>query len=188
VQAFKELEARGAECTVYGLFTRAEEVGFVGAIQLARNEVLPKAVTVVSLETSSAKGGPATMGGGPIIRVGDRTSIFDPLATAQLTQIAKERGIPCQRLLMQGGTCEATAYQLYGYRTAGLCIALGNYHNCADDAKIAPEFVSLADIEGLVELCVALSMTQEVPDSMSRLRERLERDLEQYRPIWESAS
>ena len=34
-----------------------------------------------------------------------------------------------QRCLMSGGTCEATAYQLYGYETGGLCIALGNYHN-----------------------------------------------------------
>ena len=42
---------------------------------------------------------------------------------------------------MSGGTCEATAYQLYGYRTAALCVALGNYHNCGPDLTIAPEFV-----------------------------------------------
>lgn len=31
-----ELEKTGAKCSTYGLFTRAEEVGFVGAIQLAK--------------------------------------------------------------------------------------------------------------------------------------------------------
>ena len=186
VQTFRELEASGAECAVYGLFTRAEEVGFVGAIQLARSEVLPRDVTVVSLETSSAKGGPATMGAGPIIRVGDRTSIFDSLATAQLTHIAKQAGIPHQRLLMAGGTCEATAYQLYGYRTSGLCVALGNYHNCGENTQIDAEYVSLADVEGLVKLCVALSATRDLPDPLTALRERLERDVESYRPFWHS--
>ena len=147
VQTFRELEATGAECAVYGIFTRAEEVGFVGAIQLAKAEVLPRDVTVVSLETSNLKGGPAVLGAGPIIRVGDRTSLFDSRATAQLTHIAKHAGIPHQRLLMSGGTCEATAYQLYGYRTAGLCVALGNYHNCGENTEIAAEFVSLADVD-----------------------------------------
>ena len=188
VQTFRELEASGTACAVYGLFTRAEEVGFVGAIQLARAEVLPKNVTVVSLETSSVKGGPATMGAGPIIRVGDRTSIFDSLATAQLTHIAKEAGIPHQRLLMAGGTCEATAYQLYGYRTTGLCVALGNYHNCGENTQIAAEYVSLADVDGMVRLCVALSAKADLPDPHTALRERLERDVEGYRQFWDTGA
>ena len=63
------------------------------------------------------------MGGGVIIRVGDRTSVFDPAATAQLEDAAKAAEIKHQRALMQGGTCEATAYALYGYRTAAMCVA-----------------------------------------------------------------
>ena len=47
---------------------------------------------------------------------------------------------------MSGGTCEATAYQLYGYRTAALCVALGNYHNCGPNHQIAPEYVSVDDV------------------------------------------
>jgi endoglucanase len=188
VQSFRELEASGAECAVYGLFTRAEEVGFVGAVQLARSGDLPKSVTVVSLETSSAKGGPATMGAGPIIRVGDRTSIFDSLATAQMVQIAKNSNIQTQRLLMQGGTCEATAYQLYGYRTAGLCVALGNYHNCGPDTQIAAEYVSLADVVGLVHLCTAIARVTEPVDPHQQLRARLEKEVEDHREFWDTAS
>jgi putative aminopeptidase FrvX len=62
--------------SVYGVFTRAEEVGFIGAIQLAKSKQLLQDVTVVSLETS-AELPPAKIGAGPIVRVGDRTSVFD---------------------------------------------------------------------------------------------------------------
>jgi hypothetical protein len=83
----------------------------------------------ISLETSSERP-PAKIGDGPILRVGDKSSIFDSAATATLAQIAADSHIPVQRCLMPGGTCEATAYQLYGFRSAALCVALGNYHNC----------------------------------------------------------
>ena len=33
---------------------------------------------------------------------------------------------------------------------------LGNYHNCGPDLEILPEFVELADVEGLVRLITAL--------------------------------
>ena len=91
---FRELERSGAETACDGLFTRAEEVGFVGAIQLAKSGRLEKETTIISLETSSQRGGPVEMGEGVIIRVGDRTGIFDSLATAQLLELARELGIP----------------------------------------------------------------------------------------------
>ena len=56
---------------------------------------------------------------------------------------------------MSGGTCEATAYQEFGYQTAAVCVALGNYHNCAARNKIETEYVSLADTAGMIELLVA---------------------------------
>ena len=122
-----ELEARQVEANVYGLFTRAEEVGFIGAIEIARGGLLPPEMTIVSLETSSEKSGGCRMGAGVIVRVGDKTAIFDSAATAMFVQLAERAGIPVQRCLMSGGTCEATAFQLFGYRCAGLCVALGNY-------------------------------------------------------------
>ncbi len=180
VAMLRELEESGAECAAYGLFTRAEEVGFVGAMQLAESGVLPKSVTVVSLETSSVKGGPVKIGAGPIIRVGDRTSVFDSAATAQLQDAAKLTEIPHQRALMQGGTCEATAYALYGYRTAALCVALGNYHNCGPRDQIAPEYVSAQDALGMAQLCVAAAKGG-AADSLGVLKLRLETRMDEHR-------
>ena len=182
VAMFQELEATAAECASYGLFTRAEEVGFVGAIQLARSGLLPREVTIVSLETSSEKApGAGKMGEGVIVRVGDKTSLFDPDETATLWQIAREAKIPAQRCLMSGGTCEGTAYQLYGYRSAALCVALGNYHNCGPEMRIAPEFVAVEDVEALAQLCVAAARAGESADPRAQLRSRLEAEMEEYR-------
>jgi putative aminopeptidase FrvX len=162
------------------LFTRAEEVGFVGAIHLAKSKVLPQDLTIISLETSSERGGSVTMGQGVIIRAGDRTSVFDSATTLMLVNHAKAEELPHQRALMQGGTCEATAYALYGYRTGGLCVALGNYHNCGPDDLIGSEYVSLADATGMAQLCVLLGKSTDTQDALLALRERLERDMEQY--------
>jgi endoglucanase len=184
---FRELEQRSVEGTVYGVFTRAEEAGFIGAMHIARSPDLPRELTIVSLETSSEKGGLATMGEGVIIRVGDRTAIFDNTTSALLADLARECELPFQRRLMSGGTCEATAFQLYGWRTAGLCVALGNYHNCGPDTTIAAEFISVDDALGMTELCVALAQLREPPAaSQEILRRRLEREWEQHRPFFRS--
>lgn len=181
VATFQELEQAGSEAAVYGLFTRAEEVGFVGAIQLAKSGDLPREVTVLSLECSSEKGGACKMGDGAILRVGDRTSIFDSDVMGGLAELAKVAEIPVQRCLMSGGTCEATAYQLYGYRCGALCVALGNYHNCGPEERIEPEFVSLEDVRSLVRLCVEAARCSEAPGAANdALRARLEKRAEEY--------
>ena len=184
VAMFEELERTSAEAAVDGFFTRAEEVGFIGAIELAKSGRIPRTVTVVSIETSSEKFGGVKMGEGAIVRVGDKTSIFDSAQSAVLTQVAKDSAIPCQRALMSGGTCEATAFQLFGYRTAALCIALGNYHNCGPDERIESEFVSVRDVQSLIQLCVAAARAAELPDPHSALREKLERGVEEHRGFW----
>jgi endoglucanase len=91
----QELEQTGTEANLLALFTRAEEVGFVGAIEVARSGRVPHDVTIISLECSSDKGGMATIGEGAVLRVGDRTSIFDPSTTAMLGELAKRAEIPC---------------------------------------------------------------------------------------------
>ena len=181
VAMFQELERTGAKGACIGLFTRAEEVGLVGAMLLAESGRIPREVTVVSLECSSELGGPARMGAGAVVRVGDRTSLFDDAATATLARLATERGIPFQRCLMSGGTCEGTAYQLHGYRTAALCVALGNYHNCGPGTTIESEFVSLADVEALARLCVAAASAGDAPDPHAALRARFEKTVGKYR-------
>ncbi len=177
VEMLRELERTGAECTCLGLFTRAEEVGFVGAMELAKSGVIPKTVTILSLETSAERP-PAVMGEGVIVRVGDKTSIFDPAVTAALSAVATEAKIRFQRCLMPGGTCEATAYALYGYRCGALCVALGNYHNCGPQQRIAPEFVALPDVRDLTALCLALANRRgSAPDAAAALKTRLEQNL-----------
>lgn len=142
------------------LLTRAEEEGFIGAIGAARSRSVPKSSTILSIETSRAFAD-SPIGGGPIIRVGDRSSVFDADLTNRLTALVRERGLTHQRRLMAGGSCEATAFGAYGYRATGLCLALDNYHNMGDlamveqgrgRARVAPEEISLADFDGLVEL------------------------------------
>src|SRR5690606_25777028 len=123
---------------VQGLFTRAEEVGFVGAVAVARARRLPPGARIVAVEASKALPN-ARQGDGPILRVGDRTSIFDDGLTRWIARVGTELAGPAgrggaerfrwQRRLMDGGTCESTAYQLYGYRCAAMCLPLGNYHN-----------------------------------------------------------
>jgi putative aminopeptidase FrvX len=114
------------------------------------------------------------MSDGVIVRVGDRTSVFDDSATAALVQAATNAKLPFQRCLMSGGTCEATAYQLYGYRSAALCVALGNYHNCGPDTQIASEFVSIADVEGMVKLMLHAALNEPATDPHQALRTRFE--------------
>lgn len=181
VAMMHDLEEKQVDCTVFGLFTRAEEVGLIGAMKLATSSILPKNITVISLETSPERL-PARMGDGPIIRVGDKISVFDPKITAQLVAAAQTAGVTFQRCLMAGGTCEATAYQVYDVRCGALCIALGNYHNCGPDGKIAAEFVSFADFSGLVDLCTAAA-SQPASSSdatQTNLRQRLEQNANRF--------
>ena len=140
---------------VRGLLTRAEEVGFVGAIAAARGGAIPRGARVVAIEASKALPH-APQGAGPILRVGDRTSVFDDGLTRWLGRVATDLAGPkgdrfaWQRRLMDGGTCESTAYQLYGYRCAALCVPLGNYHNMSERGRIEVESIRLSDLVGLV--------------------------------------
>ena len=174
------LEESRSSASAYGIFTRAEEVGFIGAIELAKSGRLDPDLTVISLETSAERP-PARMGAGPIIRVGDRTSIFDSDVTALLVETAKSRELPYQRCLMDGGTCEATAFQLFGYRSAALTIVLGNYHNCTPDSRIDAEYIELTDLEGLIALGMAIvTETKSVAGTRDALRNRLEARLKDF--------
>ncbi len=150
-----------------GLLTRAEEVGFVGAIahlELGWTAVRRRPLVAVSLEASRTLPG-ARIGKGPVVRLGDRRTVFDAGAMQLLSELA-ERLLPGahQRRIMDGGSCEATAATAFGLPTLGLTVPLGNYHNQgleggADCARLqgpAPEFVHLDDVRGLLTLCHAL--------------------------------
>ena len=134
---------------VYGVFTRAEEVGLVGARLLAEAGTLPSDTLVVSLESSRTLPG-AEISGGPVIRAGDAGSTFSHDAESALIRarevlLAGDGEFRCQRQLMSGGVCEASAFLAYGYRATGVAFPLGNYHNGAPDGSIAAEYIHRND-------------------------------------------
>jgi len=190
IALFLELEASGEDANVYGIFTRAEEVGFVGAVELAKKWPLPKEVRFVSLETSAARGG-AEMGKGPVIRVGDRMSVFDDAVTSELVDAAKQGKIDHQRALLDGGACEATAMNVYGIPAAGISVILGNYHNCPPKKGIAEEFIALNDAKNLVKLITAttlrMAQAKKGTGSKADLKKRLEKRIRDGKKYWKSA-
>lgn len=165
VELLRRLSARRRNAEVWCLFTRAEEAGFIGAIGAAKAATLPRRTPIISIEMSRELP-PARIGAGPILRVGDRMSTFDPQLTAFCQEVAQSLQklrprFRYQRRLMDGGTCESTAYAAYGYVTTGLCLALGNYHNMDDrTGRIAPEYISLRDWQMLVDWLEALVLSR----------------------------
>jgi len=178
----EELQARRPDATVWGLLTRAEEVGFLGAIEAIRLGTVPPSASVLSLECSKALPS-APQGDGVIVRVGDRMSIFAPGLTESLRVAAdavarRDPTFRYQRRLMDGGACEATAFCASGYRASGLAVPLGNYHNASDEGiGVAAEHVLvddwLAEVALLVELgCDPALLDEATPEQPAWLLER----------------
>ena len=130
---------------VYGVFRLMAEAG-----------TLPLETLVISAESSRTLPG-AEMGEGPVIRVGDAGFTFTAdaesvLIRARETLREREGGFKCQRQLMSGGTCEASAFAVFGYQTTGIAFPLGNYHNGAPEGRIEAEYIHVDDYLGGVEL------------------------------------
>ena len=143
---------------IVGLFTRAEEVGLVGAALAAADEFVGKDAIIVSVETS-LKSEIAKQGDGVVIRVGDRMTTFDHNAEAVLHAASYrigERegtdGFKVQRALMGAGGCEASAFKAHGYRVTGTSFPLGAWHNTEDDGSIVPEYIHVDDFRSGVAL------------------------------------
>ena len=149
------------------LLTRAEEIGFVGAIAACKRRTVPTNARLICLENSRSFP-ESPIDAGPILRVGDKLSVFSPGLTNRLSLLLRdyERDNPrfkAQRKLMPGGTCEASTFAAYGYEATCVCLPLGNYHNMVDidgvlggkrPARVGPEQIAMADYHGLVELLV----------------------------------
>ena len=151
----QQLAADGAPGCVEALFTRAEEIGFYGTLAALKSRDPLEPMATLSLETSSARGF-ATLDGGPIVRVGDRLSIFDSRVTHWLETAFRDlQGrVPrttWQRLLMGGGACEATVFQRAGFPTGALCVAMNQYHNMGPCDDVRCESISLRDWQGLYD-------------------------------------
>ncbi|CAN0596878.1 unnamed protein product, partial [Laminaria digitata] len=167
------------------LFTLAEEIGFVGAIGASRDGFMPKGSRIIALENSRAFPD-SPIHGGPIVRVGDRISVFSPELTGAVAKVAeriaggpalpkaseKQSEMPAwkwQRKLMAGGACEASVYCAYGYSSTCVCLPLGNYHNMAGLAeaqagthegtpRVGREYVGIDDFHGMVDLLIGCGM------------------------------
>jgi len=84
-----ELHGNPPQSSVAVLLTRAEEEGFIGATAASiEPRLLKKSDRIVAIECSAAQEY-AKIGDGAIIRVGDRTSIFNSPLTFFLTQQAE---------------------------------------------------------------------------------------------------
>lgn len=158
---------RSGVATWVALITRAEEVGFVGTLAHLELGWLGKAkrkLLGVSLETSRTLPG-AEIGAGPVVRLGDKSTVFDAGALRVFSDLALKL-LPGkhQRRVMDGGTCEGTALTAWGIPCVAISVPLGNYHNQnfqgGPDSSVpmgpAPEFVHVGDIEGMLTLCRAL--------------------------------
>lgn len=184
LSTLKRLEARGIESGVRGIFTRGEEQGFLGTLGMIRSGALQPAVKVISVETSKALPDVA-LGAGPVIRLGDRASMFDHRMVYFMDVIArdlrrKDRRFRSQRRVMDGGTCEATPYQLAGHIAGGVAIPLHNYHN-QGKSRIGAEAVAVRDVENAVELLTELSARiGEFDQATIELKSRIESGWEKY--------
>lgn len=152
-----------AKVNVAGLFTRGEESGFLGAFAAMESGLIPKKDPLVVLECSSAKGGGVKIGGGPVIRAGDHQSTFDPAVDVWLSSVAsnvksRNKSFHYQRALLSGGRCEACVYVAEGFRTGGIAMPLGNYHN-QGERGYAPEFVSVDDYDWYVDFMNAIAQS-----------------------------
>jgi endoglucanase len=180
----RRLALGGARGSVHALFTRAEEIGFAGAFASLREIKALAPIPTLSLETSQARGF-AKVGAGPIVRAGDRLSIFDSaithwLETAFRDLHAAKPATTWQRLLMGGGTCEASVFRRAGLPTGALCVALNHYHNMGPRNLVRSESISLRDWQGLHDFLFFLATEAKSPAAadapvaarLSRLEER----------------
>ncbi len=123
---------------------------------------VPRNTVVVAVECSKAIAGVA-LGAGPVLRVGDKATVFTPAATAYCHVVAeslaqRDKSFRYQRKLMDGGTCESTAYCHFGYEATGICLPLLNYHNMNEARhRIGPEIIDVRDFQNLVKWFVALA-------------------------------
>jgi putative aminopeptidase FrvX len=141
---------------VHAVFTRAEETGLYGARLAAEDELIPRDAFVVSVEASRALPG-AEPGKGVVVRAGDFHNTFSNEAERYL-RVARERlaeaGVPVQRALLVGGTCEASAFVRLGWTATGMALPNVNYHNAAPNGGFAPEIVRLSDVASGIGLAV----------------------------------
>ena len=188
ISAMQEIKRNPSDTDVYAIFTRAEEVGLIGAKLLSQSDMISGNTIMVSVETSSVIPGVA-QGDGPIIRTGDASYTFDAEAEQVIIRARdliqkKQSGFVSQRHLMSAGSCEASAFAANGFKSTGLAYPLGNWHNATTSIQdpsgsIGVEFISLMDYVHGIEL---IEMSARCVSSVSEsLNHRLRHVPDEYR-------
>jgi endoglucanase len=190
LEMLDQLAKNPPACTIAVLLTRAEEEAFIGAIAAClKPQLIRKSDYLIAIETSAMQPY-ARQADGCIIRVGDRTSIFNSSLSYFITEVAerlkrRDKKFLYQRALMPGGTCEATVYDMYGYHAGSICVPLGNYHNMDREKKtIGPEYIDIDDWRNMVKLFVAVARSgHEYQGGLAALQAKIEkrfRSLEKF--------
>ena len=185
LEMINQLHKKKTTATVALLLTRGEEEGFVGAIAASKYpSLLKKSDRLIAIECS-AKQPYAKQGDGCIIRIGDRTSVFNSSISYFITEVAaklkkSDKTFLYQRALMPGGTCEATVYDVYGFLAGSICVPLGNYHNMDTEKKnIAAEYIDVNDWKNMVKLFVAIAKSgHDYKPGHAALKTKLEKRFE----------
>lgn len=171
--------------SIRAIFSRAEEVGLLGARLIAKSNRISKKSIIVSIETSSELPG-AISGSGPIIRTGDRATTFDNsgeiiLLSAVKELIREDSDFKFQRQLMDLGGCEATAFSAFDYKVTGISLPLINWHNANEQGSVEPERISITDYQNALNIMTKVGNLDivenneyyksliEIPDEAQRL-------------------
>lgn len=175
------IDTKKLKVPVIAVFTRAEEVGFVGCLHMIKSRVIPMNTMVISLEASRTLPG-ALLGEGPVIRLGDASTLFDSNFSLFIQRQAqnlklKDKNFKFQKRIMDGGSCEATALSQFGYKTMGLAVPLKNYHNQGQNGP-APEIIHMDDTDNGRKLLASVAKNLKTfksvgPDLQKRLMTNL---------------
>ncbi len=188
LEALKILKNKNMKYSIRAIFSRAEEVGLLGARLIAKSGRISKDSIIVSVETSSELPG-AISGSGPIIRTGDRASTFDNtgeiILLSSVRELLKEdKNFKYQRQLMNLGGCEATAFSAFGYKVTGISLPLINWHNATQSGGVEPERISITDYQNALNIMTKVGNLDivenkdyyksliEIPDEAQRLEIR----------------
>lgn len=160
VLALRRIDPASLSRKVIFVWSTEEEVGLVGAAALAAR-LGPTVERVYSVDTFVSSDTPlesphfafAPLGGGPVLRAVENSSIAPPEERERVLGIARAAGVPLQIGLTQGGT-DGTAFTFWGAPNAGLSWPGRYSHSPA-------EVLDLEDLSRLAALIAAVASSPE---------------------------
>ena len=136
---------------LYCVFTVQEEVGLRGASVLSPNKKPDFALAIDTTPTSDTYDvlmtGTRTLGGGPCIKIADKSLISHPLVTGLLEKVAVEQDIPYQQEIFMGIGTDAGAIHMTSTGVSSGVISIPSRYT-----HTPIEIVDLEDLENTVRL------------------------------------